>query len=273
MLLHPMGMGGLNIGALKSENLALLGKWWWRFKTETNALWVKIIRSIYGSCGGLMMRSDIPRSSSLGTWTNIILAAKALDDLHIPFCSSFVKTVGDGTATSFWNEIWVGDRRLRDRFPRLFRLESSKEALQRCLVVEHGEQQQIYGKKLSALVDEHLLSIGNNIIETFRNNLVPKKLEIFSWRVIKKRIPVRTELDKRGIDLHSVRCPLCDDDLETIDHALIFCKHSMELRNRVFGWWGLGNFTNLSSNEILRGIAPSQLSCRGKMVWQAVEWV
>ncbi|XP_071740907.1 uncharacterized protein [Rutidosis leptorrhynchoides] len=128
-------------------------------------------------------------------------------------------------------------------------------------------------KMLSKLIDEQVIQIGTNVMETLRNSLVPRKLEIFTWRVIKKRLPVRTELDKREIDLNSVRCPLCDDDLETIDHALIFCKHSMEVWNRVFGWWGLGNFTNLSSSEILRGNASTSMTTRGSLVWQAVQWV
>lgn len=47
------GLGGLNIGSLNLKNLALLGKWWWRFRVEHNSLWVKVISSIYGRDGGL----------------------------------------------------------------------------------------------------------------------------------------------------------------------------------------------------------------------------
>ncbi|XP_071708911.1 uncharacterized protein [Rutidosis leptorrhynchoides] len=128
-------------------------------------------------------------------------------------------------------------------------------------------------RKLSTLVDEKIIEIGNNLVETACNNLIPRKLEIFAWRVFKKRLPLRIELDKRGIDLPSVRCPLCDDGLETIDHALIFCKESIKVWSRVFNWWGFGNFSNLSVNEILRGLAPANLSAFGKKIWQAVEWV
>ncbi|XP_071707958.1 uncharacterized protein [Rutidosis leptorrhynchoides] len=106
-----------------------------------------------------------------------------------------------------------------------------------------------------------------------RNKLVPKKLEIFVWRVCKKRLPVKVELDKRGIDLHSVRCPLCDDGLETVEHSLIFCKCAMDVWDRVFRWWGLGNMTNLSITEILRGNGPSSPSSIGRKIWQGVEWV
>ncbi|XP_071702841.1 uncharacterized protein [Rutidosis leptorrhynchoides] len=106
-----------------------------------------------------------------------------------------------------------------------------------------------------------------------RNALVPKKLEVFVWRAVQRRLPSRVELDKRGIDLHTIRCPLCDEDLETIDHILIFCKHAYDLWVRVFAWWGLGNVTNLSISEILRGNSSVGMTSLGRTIWQAVEWV
>ncbi|XP_071721834.1 uncharacterized protein [Rutidosis leptorrhynchoides] len=191
---------GLNVGSLKSKNLSLLGKWWWRFKTDTDAFWVKIIRSIHGANGGLEMGSNSCCSSANG----------------------------------------------------LFSV-----------------------KKLSTIIDEQLLPCPTQYLETMRNNLVPRKLEIFVWRASKKRIPVRIELDKRGVDLHSVRCPVCDDDVESVDHCLVFCKFSLEIWSRVHQWWKLGQFSNFSTNEILRGNANSSnvMSKFGKQIWQAVEWV
>lgn len=48
--------GGLGIGSLKATNLALLSKWWWRFKTEKEALWRKTIAAIHGNQGNLGQR-------------------------------------------------------------------------------------------------------------------------------------------------------------------------------------------------------------------------
>ncbi|XP_071713003.1 uncharacterized protein [Rutidosis leptorrhynchoides] len=124
-------------------------------------------------------------------------------------------------------------------------------------------------RKLSLILDENSLAIGNNSTETIRNSLVPKKVEIFVWRTLKKRLPVRIE----RVDLHSVRCPLCDDEIESLDHTFIFCSHAIKVWDRVFNWWGLGNLSNLSFNEILRGNAGVPMSNFGRKVWQAVEWV
>ncbi|XP_071695218.1 uncharacterized protein [Rutidosis leptorrhynchoides] len=97
-------------------------------------------------------------------------------------------------------------------------------------------------------------------------DLVSKKLEVLAWRVRKKRIPVREKLDKRGIDLQSVRCPLCDEDIETVDHSIIFCPHALEVWNRVFGWWGFGDFTNFSINEVISGFASGHTPPLGRKI-------
>ncbi|XP_071704484.1 uncharacterized protein [Rutidosis leptorrhynchoides] len=105
-----------------------------------------------------------------------------------------------------------------------------------------------------------------------KNRLTPIKVAIFIWRALKRRIPVRIELDKRGIDLDSVRCPLCDDDVETIEHTLIFCRHAMDIWVRVYKWWGLGTVSNLSIDEIFRGKCNRSLSPLWSSIWQAIEW-
>ncbi|GJY92863.1 putative RNA-directed DNA polymerase, partial [Tanacetum coccineum] len=51
-VIASFGLGGLNIGSLRAKNLALLGKWWWRFKNEGRNLWVNVIKSIHGASGG-----------------------------------------------------------------------------------------------------------------------------------------------------------------------------------------------------------------------------
>ncbi|GJS08858.1 RNA-directed DNA polymerase, eukaryota [Tanacetum coccineum] len=51
ILLNNM-MGGLDVGSLLAKNLRLLGKWKWRFLTEKDALWRKVIKEFYGENGG-----------------------------------------------------------------------------------------------------------------------------------------------------------------------------------------------------------------------------
>ncbi|XP_071717846.1 uncharacterized protein [Rutidosis leptorrhynchoides] len=126
-------------------------------------------------------------------------------------------------------------------------------------------------RKLSGLIDDMLLRDNRTRHETLRNFLVPLKVEIFIWRVLNGRIPVRIELDKRGIDLDSVRCPLCDDNVESTDHSMFFCRLSMDIWDMVYKWWNLGAVSNLSINEAFRGKCIRSLSVMGSFIWQAVE--
>lgn len=41
-------MGGLGIGRINEKNLALLGKWLWKFTVENDTLWQSIIIGYYG---------------------------------------------------------------------------------------------------------------------------------------------------------------------------------------------------------------------------------
>ncbi|XP_071698840.1 uncharacterized protein [Rutidosis leptorrhynchoides] len=126
-------------------------------------------------------------------------------------------------------------------------------------------------KALTTLFNSRLLIPSNDSCETLCNKLVPKKIEVFVWRANKKRLPVLVELDKRCIDLHSVRCPLCDDDLESVDHSLIMCKQAFEVWCKVFDWWGRGGIPFVSVGDLFNDSGQAS-SFIGKSIWQAVLW-
>ncbi|XP_071694715.1 uncharacterized protein [Rutidosis leptorrhynchoides] len=129
-------------------------------------------------------------------------------------------------------------------------------------------------KRLSTLIDAKVLTAPNQAPnKMLRNNLLPRKIEIFVWRVLKKRLPVRIELDKRGIDLHSVRCPICDNDLESVDHTLFNCSFTSDIWNRIFKWWDFGNFSPSNGPDSLHGKSSHVMSPLGSKIWQAVAWV
>ncbi|XP_071713962.1 uncharacterized protein [Rutidosis leptorrhynchoides] len=126
-------------------------------------------------------------------------------------------------------------------------------------------------KGLTNLLNSRLLIPSSNSRETLCNKLVPKKIEVFVWRANKKRLPVLVELDKRGIDLHSVRYPLCDNDIETVNHSLILCKHAFDVWCKVFDWWGRGGIPFVNVEDMFTDAGQTN-TCVGKSIWQAVIW-
>lgn len=61
---------GLSIGGLGLFNLALLYKWRCRFLNDQNLLWVKLIKSCYGSDGGFSMGT--PNRTKSGVCMGIV---------------------------------------------------------------------------------------------------------------------------------------------------------------------------------------------------------
>ena len=72
-------------------------------------------------------------------------------------------------------------------------------------------------KELTKMVEEKtLLRVENGGQATFWNKWVPNKINIFSWKALKGRLPVREEIDKRGIYVDS----FCNHSLVLCDLAL-----------------------------------------------------
>ncbi|RVW19142.1 Transposon TX1 uncharacterized 149 kDa protein [Vitis vinifera] len=86
----PKEIGGLGFGNISLRNLALLGKWLWRYPREGSALWHQVILSIYGS-------------HSNGWDANTIVRWK-------------------WGKNSFWEDLWWGDQPLGSQYPSLFRV-------------------------------------------------------------------------------------------------------------------------------------------------------
>ncbi|XP_071687519.1 uncharacterized protein [Rutidosis leptorrhynchoides] len=107
--------------------------------------------------------------------------------------------------------------------------------------------------------------------ETLRNNFIPKKVEIFIWWAKRKRLPSFLELDMRGIDLHSIRCPLCVDELESVEHSLLSCKLAKIIWDKVYSWWDKQNVLHQTFEDIYNN--NDMNSEVGAKVWQAVKWV
>ncbi|GJV82953.1 RNA-directed DNA polymerase, eukaryota, reverse transcriptase zinc-binding domain protein [Tanacetum coccineum] len=89
-------------------------------------------------------------------------------------------------------------------------------------------------KDLTCLIEDKIFHVESDGQETLWNKLVPKKVNIFVWRALKGRLPVREELDKRGIDLDSVLCPCCNNVVESCSHCLITCDLAMSVWDKVF---------------------------------------
>ncbi|GJR44057.1 RNA-directed DNA polymerase, eukaryota [Tanacetum coccineum] len=77
-----------------------------------------------------------------------------------------------------------------------------------------------------------------NLSVTRWNPLVPRKVNIFCWRMFLNRIPTRLILASRGIDIPNVLCPICGIHQEDTSHLFLKCYVASEIWKAIFAWLG-----------------------------------
>ncbi|GJZ80078.1 RNA-directed DNA polymerase, eukaryota, reverse transcriptase zinc-binding domain protein [Tanacetum coccineum] len=127
-------------------------------------------------------------------------------------------------------------------------------------------------RDLAKLIEEKVLRVESGGEETIWNNLVPKKVNIFVWRALRGRLPVRVELDRREIDLDSVLCPCCNNIVETCSHSLVTCDLATSVWDKVFKWWKVGDVNVFTTGEIFASSGGVHVPNSLTRIWKAVMW-
>ena len=118
----PFSSGGLGIKNLRKFNEALLGKWLWRFGTEREALWRKVVVAKYDILARGWM-SNVPIGPhGVGLWKFI----RARWD---NFYKLLMFEVGAGSLIQFWDDVWCIEQPLKLAYPELYRIACNKEAV------------------------------------------------------------------------------------------------------------------------------------------------
>lgn len=94
-------------------------------------MWLKILHARHGNikCIQNGQQGVRGRSNNTGWWSKVLALVGGSGNGW--FWSNLSQKLGNGSSISFWNEIWVGDKQLRELFPRLFHLCSDKEGIVR----------------------------------------------------------------------------------------------------------------------------------------------
>nr|GEX11931.1 transposon TX1 [Tanacetum cinerariifolium] len=233
------------LGLLIGENMRRVNAWKPIIKKFKNRLAEWKAKTM--SFGGRQTLGGGRKYEEGGVWRDKIKIGEELDGLGIEFSSSFEGVVGNGRDIRFWID--------RDKWRWTLNGDGNFSA-----------------KDLSRLVEEKILDVERGGQETIWNKSVPKKVNIFVWRVLKGRIPVHEELDKRGIDLDSVICPCCDSVVESCAHSLVLCDLARGVWEKIFSWWKVGNVNAFTVDKLFSangGVVVPSLSFR---FWQAVIW-
>ncbi|PWA67413.1 RNA-directed DNA polymerase, eukaryota [Artemisia annua] len=249
---------------------------------EKNALQAKI-RDI--EC-----RADLGNSNSV--WVNILKTSKKLDAKNVSLDALVKKRIGDGTDTIFWKDIWIGEYPLKEKFPRIFRLDTESNArvkdrillsldsvwLRRHPRVGLNSNSGIIFLLCLALVPYlhkkdrwvwsgdgtrvFIVASGRSIIDTGTlvidntptrwSKDVPIKINVFIWKLLLDKLPTRDNLEEKGLDAPSTLCGICDDVTESSSHIFLSFQVATEIWRQICRWWDL-DIPHLSSMKDLLG--------------------
>ncbi|KAF5759234.1 putative reverse transcriptase zinc-binding domain-containing protein [Helianthus annuus] len=282
-------MGGLGLHNLKEVNLALLTKWGWRFKTEKDNLWVKVVGAIH-SGGSAWDFLPIRKSLGGGVWRNIVsLLNKPIVD-NTPIRNFFRGIVGSGENILFWLDPWLFDIPLKDKYPDLFRLEMVKN----CSVsdrisgdglwlwkhdVDTDSEKKDWADLSSALgsvacssrpdrwawvgagSESFSVAAVKKLIDGSKDfssryvmewcSWVPIKCNIFMWRAELDRIPTVEALSRRGVSVEDHGCSFCDDGLDSVSHMFTACPFALQLWEKISLWCRLNRFIIFSFRDLV----------------------
>nr|KAJ0196731.1 hypothetical protein LSAT_V11C700384620 [Lactuca sativa] len=208
----PKDVGGAGLGSLRNLNLALLAKWWWKYKTSPQSFWARIIRGIHN-------HSNRPwycfsKRNSSGVWSGIDRVKNGLWKLNMEATDILYSNDGGNT----WRSEFVVD-------------EIFNVAKLRCRLDKAS----------------HPISDG----DFWWLNSAPKKVVSFIWRAKQGRIPSAKALQRRNIPVSSIICDWCRNNEETVNHILTSCSLARDTINMVFNWCGLPTKQFTEVNEVL----------------------
>nr|GEW91680.1 hypothetical protein [Tanacetum cinerariifolium] len=99
---------------------------------------------------------------------------------------------------------------------------------------------------------------------------MPIKLNVFAWKVKLNALPTRINISRRGIDINSLSCPLCQHGVESSSHLFFNCELIRQLYSKIARWWDI-SFDGCSSyEEWLDWLTSLRLSAKLKLMLEGV---
>ncbi|XP_058189531.1 uncharacterized protein LOC131307140 [Rhododendron vialii] len=258
--------GGLGVKKLLQQNMALLAKWWWRFSKDKESLWVRVTRAKYNLDQHYWL-PYIPSSGSVSNvWRDICSVGDSDSCLGRVVQEVFRVQVNFGSETSFWNHVWLGNKCLKDEYPRLFSASDQQGEMFRRRLFDwenlHKEELELrlqnvtlnpskpdclrwnwsadgcYTVNSAYKCGDVFNQLRNSVLGSLWKNLSPPKVEIFTWMVIQERVATRSVLQSRNIIAEPQELSCIVDWW----HVKWVCPSSV---GALIAWWFGNRFSNL----------------------------
>ncbi|GJT87388.1 RNA-directed DNA polymerase, eukaryota [Tanacetum coccineum] len=117
------------------------------------------------------------------------------------------------------------------------------------------------------------LFLPSSDVETRWVKFIPIKVNVFSWRARRDRLPTRVNLSRRGVLLDSHLCPLCNAAMEDVQHVFFRCDVARVVLRKICRWWDLDWQEICSFSDWDAWFLSFRLSSRLKSILEGVFYV
>ncbi|GJU25591.1 RNA-directed DNA polymerase, eukaryota, reverse transcriptase zinc-binding domain protein [Tanacetum coccineum] len=235
----------------------------------------------------------ITRAGSKSCWMNIVHETNALLNKGIDLIKFMRIKLGNGQITSFWEDMWSEGGTLKNRYPRIYALESSKSITVGMKVAHtslafsfrrapRGGVEQEQFDEIVALVNDVILapisyrwtwtleSSGDFFVASVRKLIddksipvvdyktrwikyVPIKVNVHAWKVKSDSLPTRFNISRRGIYIDSIMCAICDKRRR----CLAICSSRVAWSDKLFALSLAGGMLESIRSHFFNGHDPN----------------
>ncbi|GJZ30199.1 RNA-directed DNA polymerase, eukaryota [Tanacetum coccineum] len=234
-----------------------------------------INRAVFRFRLGVSLRQSILAftSGNQSCWTSIISEAEVLKQQGVNFFDFMQLNMGNGELTSFWEDKWHDSFVLKDLFPRLYVLETNKkmsvgEKLYRPPVWDSSFLLHLCFFR-EVIVPKRMWAYVLHAVVKY----VPIKVNVMAWKIKLDAIPTRINMSRRGIDLDSLSCPICECGIESVGHLFFQCQVVRQVVRKISFWWNVNYVDFNSYEEWLNWLTSLRLTAKYKELLEGVFYV
>nr|XP_025621448.1 uncharacterized protein LOC112712731 [Arachis hypogaea] len=174
-------------------------------------------------------------------YLNLFKMPKAMAAKITSLQSSMQRQLGDGTRTLFWDDVWMKDGRLRDRFSNLYRVAVDK-ARAPSVIVAFGMG--MYGvglqwrRALWSWEEQELSELQTGLAKVgIRQSEVDKLI----WKHDKEeRVNTKDRLVRcRILPTSEIICVICGKAPESVHHLFFTCEYAWKLWGSALRFWNI----------------------------------